>query len=235
MIGHSIRRISSAVLLFAAALGLATLKAAAAAPQGHGVQSALVGTWSFVSPDQSGTGQNNMFFTYTADGAYRMVSVVTGGPNNGSEVQRWGRYQVQQMGSNQYQVRVQVTGGAPQQICAQGQGCTAVRGIQQQMNLQLQIDGSNMRQGDGSIFQRAELPPELARPIAATRWQGPVPQVPGGGGGAIGLDPGSRPGPATRIPGLGGNCDDLQQQRVCTINGGHMYRDNRGCQVCAGP
>lgn len=188
----------------------------------------LVGSWHFANPDQGG-GTNQMYFTYSADGKYRMVSIIQGGRNNGSEVQRWGTYRSRQVGPNQFQVQVQVTGGAPQQICAPGQGCTPVRNIQSSMNLQLQVQGNQMRQGDGSIFVRAAVPQRLMVQLPAVRNQAPVAQAQGGRYTTPGRSPN---GDVTNIPGLGKNCDDQQQAEICHIGGGTLVRDARGCEVC---
>jgi hypothetical protein len=223
-------RISSAVFLFVAVLGFTALTPVAASLGGQDQlgQNSLVGTWSFVSPDNVG-GRNFSWYTFTSNGQYQMVSAIQGGRNNGSVVQRWGRYQARSIGQNSYQVAVQITGGAPTQICAPGQGCTPVRGIQQQLNLSFQVNGNSLRQSDGSIFQRSSVPPQLQGQLPATRNQAAVPQSPGINNG------GRTQGSATNIPGLGNNCDNAQQNRICTVNNGHMYTDNRGCRVCAGP
>ena len=189
----------------------------------------LFGTWASVSPEPGG-GQNHMWFTYAPAGEYRMVSVVTGGSNNGQQVQRWGKYQWRGGTGGQYEVAVHQDGGAPAQICARGQGCTEVQGLQAQFKFAFEITGDELRQGN-AIFKRANVPTDLQKPIPATRWQAALPAPPAGR-----RYNSPSHGPATNIPGIGGNCDDLQQQRICTVNGGHMYTDrNTGCQVCAGP
>jgi hypothetical protein len=222
---RSLRRIAASLLL--AASVLFTLPVPAAAQQ----QPGFVGTWSFSMPDGFG-GQNFMWFTYSPDGQYQMVSTIQGGRHNGSIIQRWGNYQFRSTGPNLYQIAVNITGGAPTQICAPGQGCTAVRGIQQQMNLTFHTDGETMRQGDGSIFHRSAVPPQLQARMAGTRTIAPVPQSPVIQNNTNGTNNNA---PIQRPPGVGNQCDNAQQNRICTINSGRIYIDNRGCQVCAGP
>ena len=156
-----------------------------------------------------------------------MVSSVLGGRNNGSVVQRWGTYQSRPAG-NSVQVGVHITGGAPTQVCAPGQGCTPVQGIQRNLNLSFQVTGNGLRQSDGTIFERSTVPAQLQARMSGTRNIAPVPQTRGG-------TRYKSPPPGGGIPGLGPNCDDAQQNRVCTVNNGHMYRDKNGCMVCAGP
>jgi hypothetical protein len=94
-----------------------------------------------------------------------------------------------------------------------------------------EVHGAQMRQSDGTVFQRTQLPQQLAQQLPDTLYQRPVPTVSGGT-----TTGGRNGGPATNIPGLGGNCDDTQQNRICTVNSGRMYRDPKtGCMICAGP
>ncbi len=131
-------RISSAVFLFVAVLGFTALTPVAASLGGQYEQgqNSLVGTWSFASSDNGG-GKNFSWYTFTSNGQYQMVSAIQGGRNNGNVIQRWGRYQARTVGLNSYQVAVQITGGAPTRICAPGQGCTPVQGIQRPINPQM--------------------------------------------------------------------------------------------------
>jgi hypothetical protein len=214
-------RIGSLLIVVLAAFDLATL------PPVGAQQSGIVGTWALRSPDGAG-GTNFSWYTFTANGQYQMVSSIQGGRNNGSTVQRWGTYQSRSTGANAFQVAVHITGGAPTQICAAGQGCTPVQGIQRTLGLNFQIDGNSMRQSDGELFQRGTVPAQLQARLPATRNVTPVPQVSGGGRYVS-------PPPGGGIRGIGPNCDNAQQNRICTVNDGHMYRDSRGCMVCAGP
>jgi|GEM_PF-2262557 len=215
-------RIGSLLIVALAVFDLATLPPVAAQQNG------IVGTWALRAPDGNG-GANFSWYTFTADGQYQMVSAIQGGRNNGSVVQRWGTYQARPVGGNAYQVAVRITGGAPTQVCAQGQGCTPVQGIQRMMNLNFQVSGNSLRQSDGTVFQRGTVPPQLQARMPATRGIAPVPQSPG-------IHNGTTGGGGTVIPGVTpGSCDNAQQNRICTVNGGRMYVDNRGCQVCASP
>ncbi len=221
MAWRTLLRIGSLLIVLLAAFDLATLPPVAAQ------QSGIVGTWGLVAPDGGG-GKNFSWYTFTANGQYQMVSSIVGGRNNGSVVQRWGTYQSRSTGANAWQVAVRITGGAPTQICAAGQGCTPVQGIQQTLNLNFQVNGNNLRQSDGTVFQRSSVPAQLQARLPATRNIAPVPQVSGGARY-------KSPPPGGGIPGLGPNCDNAQQNRICTVNGGRMYKDSRGCMVCAGP
>ena len=219
---RSLWHISSAVLVCAIAVTLAVRKPVAAQQQ-----SGIIGTWGLVTPDGGG-GKNFSWYTFTSNGQYQLVSSIVGGRNNGSEIQRWGTYQARSTGANAYQVAVRITGGAPSQICAAGQGCTPVKGIQAQMNLAFQVNGNNLRQSDGTVFQRSTVPANLQARMPATRNIAPVPQAKGGARY-------QSPPPGGGVPGIGPNCDNAQQNRICTVNSGRMYTDSRGCQVCAGP
>lgn len=190
----------------------------------------LVGTWYTAGPLLGGV--SHQFYSFNPGGHWTLVSMMEGGVRNGQEVQRWGRWQARQMANGTYQVQVVIQGGAPKQFCTQGGGCSAVTIPQTTMNLQLQVRGDQMRQGDGTIFKRAQLPQQLAQQLPDTIMQQGPPQIVIPGGGGSGRNPN---GSATNTPGLGNNCDNLQQQRVCTVNDGHMYTDNRGCRMCAAP
>ena len=192
---------------------------------GQGGDSGITGTWISVIPDGNG-GTNHSWFTFGQDGSYRMVSAIQGGANNGNVIERWGQYQARSVGQGHYQATVQVTGGAPMQVCSQGQGCTPVQGIQRTMQWQLEMRNGQLVQGN-SVFQRGQLPAQLQARVASDKnIQGPVMPTlhpyPGGNSGGGGS---SNSGP---------KCDDLQQSRICTYgNGGYYHKDPRtGCMVC---
>jgi hypothetical protein len=195
-----------------------------AAQQGGGT---LVGTWYLQNPLLGGI--NRQWYTFGADGSWSNVSLIQGGAKNGQETQRWGQYQARTVGPNQYQVVVRIQGGAPRQICAQGQGCTPVNIQLSTMQLGFMVRGQQMRQADGTVFQRSQVPQQLAQRLPDTLNQRPVPTVSGSTNGAHTKNPNGMPN------GVGGNCDDVQQAQICHMNDGHMYRDNRGCMVCQAP
>jgi hypothetical protein len=95
------------------------------------------------------------------------------------------------------------------------------------------IEGNRWSEG-GIVAERAAIPPVLMQQLPATWRLQPPPPLPqslagntGGGGG------GRYVSPRNNIPGLGTNCDDLQQSRVCTTGGGNYHKDqNTGCMVC---
>ena len=222
--GLSMKRIWVILALGVVMMALSALPSVDAA--GQASDNGIVGTWTSAVNDGHG-GVNYSWYTFAPDGSYRMVSSIRGGANNGSTIQRWGQWQARQVGPGQFQTLVRVTGGAPQQICSQGQGCTPVNGIQTTYNWQLQVRNGQLMQGS-SVFQRGQVPQELAQQLPATRnVQGPVaPSV------TPYTTPGRRPGgDVTNTPGLGKNCDDLQQQRICD-NGNLVRNHDTGCLVC---
>jgi hypothetical protein len=186
----------------------------------------LAGTWYVQNPLLGGV--NRQWYTFGADGSWSNVSLIQGGMKNGQEIQRWGFYKSRMVGPNQYQVVVQIQGGAPQKICAQGQGCTGVNVQLSTMQLAFTVQGQQMRQSDGTVFQRAQVPQQLAQRMPDVFYQRPLPNV-------TGRIPNSTKNPNGMPNGVGGNCDDAQQAQVCHMNDGHLYRDSRGCQVCAAP
>jgi hypothetical protein len=214
-------------ITLALGVGMVALSAAPSVDAaGQAGDTGIVGTWTSAVNDGHG-GTNYSWYTFAQDGSYRMVSSILGGANNGSKIQRWGQWQARQVGPGQFQTLVHVTGGAPQQICSQGQGCTPVQGIQATYNWQLRVQNGQLMQGS-SVFQRGQVPQELAQQLPATRMvQGPVaPSI------TPYTTPGRRPGgDVTNTPGLGKNCDDLQQQRICD-NGNLVRNHDTGCLVC---
>ena len=193
---------------------------------GQGGDNGIVGTWTSQVPDGNG-GTNYSWFIFGQDGSYKMVSAVQGGRKGGSVIQRWGSYQARPVGQGQYQTTVRVTGGAPTQSCTPGMGCVQVQGIQATMQWQLQMRNGQLMQGN-SVFQRGQLPAQLAGNLNNTINVN-APTAP-----ALHpyTTPGRRPGgDVTNTPGLGRNCDDLQQQRIC--DNGNLIRNNAtGCLVC---
>jgi hypothetical protein len=239
---RSFWRVSSALLVFAAVMGFAALTPVAARQQygqggnqygqggNQGGGGSVVGTWALITPDGNG-GQNYSWYTFTPNGEYQMVSAIQGGRNNGSVIQRWGTYQTRPAG-NAIQVGVLVTGGADLSGSAAGQGCTPVQGIQRNMVLTFQVSPNALRQSDGTVFQRGQVPQQLQARLGGTRNQAPLQPPPGYNGGGGSNNGGGKP---AMPPGVGGNCDNDQQNRICTVNNGHMYTDKRGCQVCQAP
>ncbi len=223
MITISVKRILAAVVLGMAVMITALVTPAIATGQGGG--SPVVGTWTSAIQDGAG-GMNRTWFTFGGDGAYQMVSAVQGGRNNGNVVQRWGSYQVQQ-NQGQYQIAVHVQGGAPTQVCSPGNGCTPIQ-VQGNMTFTVQVRGNQMMQGQ-AVFQRGQVPAQLQARMNGTKSiQGPVAPAT-----QPYRTPGRNPanGEVTTIPGLGRNCDDLQQQRICD-NGNLVRNGNTGCLVC---
>ena len=183
----------------------------------------IVGTWTSAIPDGQG-GTNYSWYTFGQDGSYRMVSAIQGGRNAGNVIQRWGQYQARPLGQGQYQATVRVTGGAPAQVCSQGQGCTPVQGIQRTMQWQLQVRNGQLVQGS-SVFQRGQVPAQLQAQMGDRTIQGPTMPT---------LHPYQPISPSHGGGGSTTKCDDLQQSRICTYgNGGYYHKDNAtGCMVC---
>jgi hypothetical protein len=135
---------------------------------------------------------------------------------------RWGTYQAQQVGPTAWRVLLQTQGQLPQQICSQmtmgGVTCSPMQAPGPiQMSLQLtapdtmMVDGVPYQRDQGAALQ-VQVPAQEMLPVP--------PAYPSGGGGG-----GYRP--LARGP----QCDDLQQQRVCTINGGRLITSG-GCMRC---
>ncbi len=99
---------------------------------------------------------------------------------------------------------------------------------------QLQSMSETNAGGGGIVNEVRDNQPALLQAQAPQRWVTVV-QPSAGPGPAPIITPSVSPyqrGPATNIPGLGGNCDDLQQRRICNLNDGNLIRGRDGCLRC---
>ncbi len=199
-------------------------------PQASGIS--IVGAWSWQSQGQGGMDNNTVSFQN--DGSYVRVSQLV----NGTLLRYWGQYRASQTGPAQVQLQTQTQGWLPQQICAQAP-CFPMRCSQPprptEMNFALNFTSPSTIMVQGVMLSRDPSPYLLQQNVPERVVSGVaapiVPNIPGGGGGYSG---GGSSHPATNIPGLGGNCDDLQQQRICSINNGHIITSG-GCMKCISP
>ena len=209
---------------------------------GAPIQAPFLGTWSRRQPGPNNNGVIVTFGEYAPNGNFRSTSVIQGGTLNGMRMQTWGRYTVKQIAPNRYLVTSHARGVAPQSLCNPGGSCspntvpeTATETIDMLDANSFHIKSTN-GQGTGSDLHRADIPPQLTSQIAAQITLPALPRAAGNGGGAPTmptLHPYVTPGGGNKT--MGNNCDNAQQNRICTVNNGHIYTDARGCQVCAGP
>ena len=209
-------------------------------PQNNGPS--LVGTWSGQRAVEGGLIEESDAFS--GDGKFVSVRRLA----NGLIARFWGYYRASPAGLNQLRVEFQLQGSLPRQVCRQAPGyAPQCQPFQVPANDTVLVTFSSPDQFL-SVSQTIQGPP-----IAEARdSQAPLLQVQAPQQWVINvLPPQSAPstptapvvtpyqspinrGPATNIPGLGGNCDDLQQRRICSINDGALVRGPNGCLVCTG-
>jgi hypothetical protein len=208
--------------------------------RGNGVpiQAPILGSWMTRQPMQNGKGMILTFGEYAPNGNFRATSIVQGGTLNGMRMQVWGKYQIRQIGTNRYEMTSHSRGVAPQSFCtADGQCHPNVLPENATETIEM-IDANSYHSKttmNGQVTEadlhRSEIPPGLTTQVAA-QVQLPAPPPSGGGAPVMPtLHPYVTPGGGNKT--MGNNCDNLQQQRICAINNGHIYTDTRGCQVCA--
>jgi hypothetical protein len=194
-------------------------------------RSAIVGGWHSFRPNPNG-GTLHIFEDFEPDGRFMLTSIFIGGPQNGLRTEVWGRYAAVP-GNEGYAVTMTVQNYAPKQLCMPGQNCSQTMQPPPVMRSTIQIQGNRLIEGD-TVSERAAVPAVLLQQLPAVwRLQPPPPLPPtvsgtaGGGGGYV--------SPKNNIPGLGGNCDDAQQSRICFDGGqGYYHKDaNTGCMVCS--
>jgi hypothetical protein len=214
------------------------------AGQNSGGSNPMVGSW--VSRSAGAGGSTLVSFSqYAQNGSLRVVSVVQGGqtgnPTSGQRYQIWGHYTVRTLGAHRYAVTVRWDGYAPRRSCIQGGQCqnmpvppagteTEVFSDPNHFHSHAEINGQS---ADVDI-ERSQIPPQLLTqvPETVTMAAPPQQQQPIGGSQSTPSYGPRYQSPVTKIPGIGGNCDNAQQDRICTINGHVEYTDNRGCRVC---
>jgi hypothetical protein len=208
---------------------------------GTPIEAPFLGTWTSHQPGPNNNGMIVMFGEYAPNGNFRSTSVIQGGTLNGMRMQSWGRYTVKQIGPNRYLVTSHARGVAPQSLCNPGGSCspntvpeTATETIDMLDANNFHIK-SNNGQGAGSDLHRADIPQQLTSQLPPQVTLPALPRAAGNGGAPTmpALNPYKTPGGGNKT--MGNNCDNAQQNRICTVNNGHIYTDARGCQVCAGP
>ncbi len=233
--GLGLRRVKTARLsmLLGLSLSLVLLSYSAGQNAEAGGGNPLTGSWHQMTPAQVG-GTIHNFMSFGADGTFFSSSINDGGPQAGLRSQMWGRYTIKPAANGMYLVTMYYKGRAPVQMCMQGMGCrpNGVMPTRPDQGL-FQFQGDMLQSNNGFVAQRSGIPPVLMQRLPATWMVQPPPplNLPSGGATANG---GRYVSPRTTTPGLGGNCDDLQQSRICTINDGWYHKDpNTGCMVCS--
>ena len=190
--------------------------------------SPIVGLWSTVFPREDG-GTLHAYDEYRADGTWRMTSIVDGGTASGARLQVWGTYKAEQRPDKSYRIDFTATGHAPHTVCTEGAGCQKMPEIHNVSAVVRFIDADHLRIDEGmkATSERvAAIPPQLLSQVPETVSRAASstdkPLCCGGD-----HDWPHRPPPRESV------CDNLQQQRICTINDGTMYTGNDGCQHCS--
>ena len=207
---------------------------------GQGMQgdNPLIGSWFTRTPQKDGSSLV-IFAEYMPNGHWRATSIGQGGMSNGVRMQVWGTYKIHQTGQNRYELLSHADGYAPKRMCFQGGQCqnlpvpqdeTETAEIRDANHVHVHSDGNGVFDADA---ERRPVPKELQTEVPEMLTMAPPPANNGGNAPAAGPNGGRYVTPANKIPGLGSNCDDAQQARVCTVNGHAMYTDSRGCRMCA--
>jgi hypothetical protein len=198
-------------LLLAACLGASFASTAFAAPE-------LLGAWSTTLPGQGGMTQ--VTESFDADGHF----VTVRREPNGTMMRVWGDYRSVAVSPTAVRVESRLQGWAPRQICAQAPGfpvrCNAFTPPEPQAAVLDFVSPDAFRQ-EGLVVQRDRHPGLLAQQVSDRLvLAAPAPvQAPlaGGGGGSGG---GSRY--VTPTDPSAGNHGEIQQRRICSINGGSL-------------
>ncbi len=215
-------------------LGLVLCGAAAAQPgygqNGPAPRLSVVGTWSGRSPGQGGETQGSD--QYKADGSF--VSVIQ--LPNGTMQRLWGAYSTQQTSPRQLHLSFRIHGFLPREICAQAPGFSvSCRPNQVAPTMEadadflspsaFRISGATMTRVSGSRLLQIAVPAQLV--LAA---QAPVqPQM------RQPVMPTLHPYGAPTGPGsvqAMHQDDQLQQYRICAVNGGQVIEEQGGAVRC---
>ena len=206
-------------------------------PPASGVLS-IVGAWSGFSTGPSGT--LKQADAYSADGRFVSVAQLS----NGFIGRISGFYRTTPVGPNQLRLDLQLQGWLPREICQQMAGgqpqCQPVQiptndTVIVTFNSPDDLHGDDQVTPGNFINEQRDNQPALLQAQAPQRWINVIqPSAPVLAGPPPVITPYVTPGrrqPATNIPGLGGNCDDLQQRRICAINNGRLVSSG-GCLAC---
>lgn len=204
-------RVLPCCLVVTAALAL-TYAAAAQPASTPGTPPSLVGTWSGLSTSPNSHGQQAE--EYGADGRF----TAAGRRFDGLPYRVWGTWRSTPAGPDQLRVEVRIEGWFPREVCREGgvgpSGCQTARLPATDTSL-VTFDGPDrMRSASedrpGSVAtETRDSDPALLRITVPERWT-------------------FSPVPSRSTPG----CDELQQRRICAVNGGHLMRPSDGCLTC---
>jgi hypothetical protein len=203
-------------------------------------ESALVGQWH--AKFQTPQGGGDIYVEYLSDGRFRSIIYT---PTQGMTIaQDFGTYTARPEASGQLRVHRSIARHLPTQLCfPNGGNCQPIPpgGTETEGQFTVQGDGS-LLDNSNMTFRRESIPPQFLQTIPDRIFlhQVPVSAAPPAGGAMRPSSSNSTaPAPAhmtPRIaPGNSDTCNDLQQNRLCTVNGGTMYTDKRGCRMCASP
>jgi len=208
-------------------ISLAACCLPALASAGQGIS--LVGAWSGDSPAQGGMEHHTLSFGQ--DGTYVSVEQYP----NGSVQRIWGVYSASAQSETQMTVVAQRRGWLPHQICAQAPGfaakCRAYTPPNEKVSLTLSFTSASSFEVNGATLTRDDAPYLLQQQVAGKlllHVAAPVkPNI---------AQPVARPGIRYQSPGNtgGSGCDNMQQNRICTVNDGRIVIEN-GCEVCVSP
>ena len=226
------------IRMLCAALSTLALSAASIAQQPR--ESGLVGQWHAKFQTQQFSG--DIYVEYLSDGHFR--SIIYTPTQEMTVAQDFGTYTVRLERPGLLRVHRSISRHLPVQLCfPNGSNCQPIPPGT------TETDGQYTTQSDGSLldntnmaFRREAIPPQFLQAIPDRIFlhQLPASAAPPVGG-AMRQNPSSSTAPAPAhmtprvAPGNSDTCNDLQQSRLCTVNGGTMYTDKRGCRMCAGP
>jgi hypothetical protein len=203
-------------------------------------ESIVVGQWheQFQTPQGSG----DLYIEYLRDGQFRGVIYTPTQPM--TEAQSFGTYTAQQEGADQVRVHRTISRRLPLMLCEpNGGNCRPVPSGPTEVDAVFRIarDGSLVDAANMTL-RREAIPQQFLQVIPDRIFLHQVPAVAQTGSrpaAGLGTSNPAIPGPVHMTPqgerGNGPNCDDLQQNRLCTVNNGYMYTDKRGCRMCQGP
>jgi len=203
-------------------------------------ESALVGQWH--AKFQTPQGGGDIYVEYLSDGHFRSIIYT---PTQGMTIaQDFGTYTARSEAPGQLRVHRSISRHLPTQLCfPNGGNCQPIPpgGTESEGQFTVQGDGSLLDKSN-MAFRRESIPAQFLQTIPDRIFlhQVPVSAAPPAGG-AMRPSSSNSPAPAPahmtpRIaPGNSDTCNDLQQNRLCTVNGGTMYTDKRGCRMCASP
>jgi hypothetical protein len=186
----------------------------------------LLGTWAGRNGGSRGADQ------YNPDGTYVSVLQLA----NGTVERIWGVYEARQTAQRQLHVSLSVRGFLPAQICAQAPGFP-VQCRPNQVPLQqdadvvftspstFEVNGVTMRRGAGSPLLQMRVPDRLVlaaqAPVQPQMRQPVMPSI----------NPYRTPTGPGSVEGMRQD-DQMQQYRICAVNGGQVVKEYGGAVRC---